>query len=380
MKIRPMEKIRGGRRVEVELELEGKAWKVYYQSSDAPLAANLEAILALGLLPAMRRRQTIYTSGSASVLFLVNLEKVQDFFLEWKPNYSRVAIKGAEALTDIIPGGDRVGLFFSAGLDSFFSLFRHMDEITDLIFIHGFDIPPDRLSQIEMVSQAVRKVADQYGKRLVEVDTNASTFATYYLPGHQVYGAILASVGYLLYPSFHKIYIAAAHTYDTLEPNGSHPDLDPLWSSEGLEFFHDGIEATRLEKAARVGQSQIAMETLHVCLENRGGAYNCGKCQKCLRTMIDLRMTGTLERCKTFDMPLDLKRVARLRPQRSSRRVFLEEILEALESDYSDPELEQAVRKALADPDLVKRVLMKIEKLRFRGERRRRFQVRVKSE
>ena len=42
-------------------------------------------------------------------------------------------------------------------------------------------------------------------------------------------------------------------TYAHLGPLGSHPLLDPLWSSEDVELVHDGCEATRLDKLALRG-------------------------------------------------------------------------------------------------------------------------------
>jgi hypothetical protein len=299
---------------------------------------------------------------------------VQDFFLNWKPHYCRTqVINVTPNPRPLLPNG-RVGLFFSAGVDAFFTLMKHQDEITDLIFIRGFDIPLTEVALLDRVSEAIHRAAAGFNKHVIEIETNAASFSTYFLPGHQVYGSLLTSAGHLLYPQFSRIYISAAHTPETLAPNGSHPDLDPFWSSTGLTFIHDGLETRRIDKVASVVQSDIVLENLRVCLENRGSQYNCGRCQKCLRTMVALRMAGALERCKTFDRPLDLKRVARLRPQRQSRRVYFEEILQELEHTKADPDLEQAVRSALQEPGLIKRVLGRIEKLRFRGERRRRFQ------
>jgi hypothetical protein len=207
----------------------------------------------------------------------------------------------------------------------------------------------------------------------VEVETDVMRFKDAYLPGHQAYGAILAGIGHLLGPAFHRIYIATGHTVDTLSiMEGSHPDLDPLWSTERLQFVHDGVEATRREKTSLVAESELALSTLRVCVENRGGAYNCGKCEKCLRTMINLRLAGALERCTTFDQPLDLRRVARIRPH-GSRRFFLEDILQALEANQSDPQLEAAVRRALGTPGMVTKAIKAVERLRFRGARRKRF-------
>ena len=74
----------------------------------------------------------------------------------------------------------------------------------------------------------------------------------------------------------------------------SHPALDPLWSTEAVEVVHDGAETRRVDKVAALAASPLALRYLRVCWENRGGAYNCGRCGKCMRTMVDLDLAGAL--------------------------------------------------------------------------------------
>ena len=54
--------------------------------------------------------------------------------------------------------------------------------------------------------------------------------------------ALSRGIGTLLLPS--------SHSYAHLEPLGSHPLLDPRWSTEGLEVVHHGAEARRTDKTA----------------------------------------------------------------------------------------------------------------------------------
>jgi hypothetical protein len=374
MQISNIELMNDDLRIQAQLDFEAEQHRIYYQSDSLSLCDNLEAFISLSLIASMIHRETIQAHGVASQRFLNNLEAVQDFFLLWKPHYQRVEIQGVKPVVKSASKENRIGVFFSAGLDSFYTFLKHKDEITDLIFIHGFDIPLNKHKLRQQASQAIHRVAETYAKGVVEIETNANQFNARYVSGHQGYGAFLVSVGHLLFPHFSRIYIATGHTFNTLDiMEGSHPDLDPLWGNEGLEFVHDGLEATRMDKAAAVAQSDVALQTLRVCVENRGGAYNCGVCPKCLRTLINLRMAGAAERCTSFDRALDLKRVARIRPH-GNKRVFLEEILAKLEESHTDPELEKAVRKALAEPKLMGKVIQAIEKLRFRGARRHRFQ------
>jgi hypothetical protein len=89
---------------------------------------------------------------------------------------------------------------------------------------------------------------------------------------------------------FGKVFIAASHTYAELFPWGSHPLTDSMWSSDATEIVHDGADASRSEKLRRIVQAPPLLEGLRVCWMDAG--YNCGRCEKCLRTMAALRALG----------------------------------------------------------------------------------------
>jgi len=251
------------------------------------------------------------------------------------------------AETPLTPTGKRVGCFFTGGVDSFYTLLKHKDEIDDLIFVHGFDISLQETGLWNKTSRMIQRVASDLNMRAIEVETNLRNLLDVQLGWHWSHGAALATVGHSLTKKLGKIYIAAAHTYTDLFPWGSHPLLDPLWSSERLQFVHDGCEVNRVEKAKLISHYDIAVESLRVCYKNPDQVYNCGTCEKCLRTMVNLRCVGVLERCSTFDKPLDVKRVAEIRASDLNTIAFLRENLEMLESQGKDPELQKALKSAL---------------------------------
>jgi hypothetical protein len=39
---------------------------------------------------------------------------------------------------------------------------------------------------------------------------------------------------------------------------------------------------------------------LRVCIKNEGGAFNCGRCYKCVRTAVPLRVLGAWQDARTF--------------------------------------------------------------------------------
>lgn len=342
----------GGHRAEVEVWLGRQSQRFFYRSGDLGLLPSREAGLAVALLPAMRSGARLRVEGCVSGRLLSGVDTIQAIYRAWDSKLQRVEITAA-GLSDAAPEGRRVGSFFSGGVDSFYTLLKHRDEITDLLLVHGFDIGLERADLRAKTSEAIREIGAEFGKRVVEIETDLRSFldphAHWGLLGH---GPALASVGMVLSAHYRRIYIPGSYGYAHLFPWGTHPVLDPLWSTGSVEFVHDGTEATRVEKIARVAQCEVALRHLRVCYANPGGAYNCGVCEKCLRTMIGLRLAGALDRCASFDLELDLGGVARLRLREEHERAFAMEILGALGDGSADRAVEKALRAAMGERGL----------------------------
>lgn len=201
------------------------------------------------------------------------------------------------------------------GVDSFYSLLKnerdHPDErttVTHLLSVHGFDaahggwderFPSDLL-------EGFQGVAAEKGKNLVPVVTNVRNVGARLAPWTMMHGGALASVALALGTAFSRVTIAASSTYANLVPWGTHPLLDPLWSTESLTVVHDGCEMDTIDKTWFVSESSLVMDWLRVC-PGYGSEYNCGRCMKCQRTMIDLMLQDRLDRCRTLPHEIDPK-------------------------------------------------------------------------
>jgi hypothetical protein len=159
----------------------------------------------------------------------------------------------------------------------------------------------------------------------------------------------MVSVALALGNMFRRVLIAASTTYDKLYPWGSHPLLDPLWSTEGLTFVHDGCEMDTIDKTRIVARSRLVLDTLRPCA-GYGSGYNCGRCPKCLRTMIDLMQAGYLDRCRTLPHEIDAERLREaLRPGGGPVHVAnFRRRLETLESSGGPPGLREVLAEHLA--------------------------------
>jgi hypothetical protein len=324
---------------------------VQYKTGDIRLTPSVDALLSLTLLPAMSQGAMLQVRGEVSPRLLAAVPRIMDLVCGWQPALHRVTLEDAVPRATVPAAGHRVGSFFSGGLDSFYTLLKHRDTITDLIHIYGFQRQSRDVSLRQRTSDLVHRVAAQFGKNVIEIESDYRAFLAPYV-SHTLlaHGASLATVGHLLGPDFKRIYIAASYHQDDLFPWGSHPDLDPLWSTESLDVVHDGCDATRVDKARLVAQSDLAMQSLRVCHKNSRENLNCGRCEKCIRTMINLAAVGGLDRCSTFAAPLTIQKVRRLLGGAHGPEVFLKENLRALDASGCNPELAAALRTVLNRP------------------------------
>jgi hypothetical protein len=228
--------------------------------------------------------------GSVSPLLAGNLETIRDIYAAWIDGGHQIPLN-YERSPNIATAASGVSLFFSGGVDSFYSLIKHRDEVENLVLVHGFDIPLADTATFALTEAQAREAARLFGKRLIVVRTNLH-FEQPKMPCNwgMYHGAGLEAVAHALAPNHGRIYIASSYSYADLHPWGSHPLLDPLWSTEALQIAHDGGE-TRMDKLRTLVQYPEALARLRVCLENLGD-YNCGICEKCLRTMLGLQALG----------------------------------------------------------------------------------------
>lgn len=324
---------------------------IFFRTQDAVLTPNSEAWFCLAFLPGMKHGGDLCIDAPLSPKLLGAADRLSDIYCSWYPNFHSAKLLGASSSS--VPGrsGEGVATFFTGGMDSFYTLLKHRDEITHVIFVHGVDVGLRDTRLRRQVSEMLERVGREFGVGVVEIESSIRGFFEFHQINWEVgHGAAFACIGHLLAPTFKRIYIPSSFTYAELFPWGSHPLTDPLWSSEGLEFAHDGSEATRVQKAALLAKSDLALQSLRVCFHNLDSAYNCGRCEKCVRTMINLHAAGALARCTTFPNQLDLKRIKRLAIMKDAERAFLKENLRALENRPEDRELYEILLRLLQRP------------------------------
>ena len=293
----------------------------------------------------MRTRRPLRVAGPVSGPLLVNAGAAQDVL----ESFSGGSLRRVEVVADAVdpprPPASGVGVFYSGGVDSFYTLLRRSDEITHLVFVRGLDVLHPGSARDLAATSSARRAAGDLGKELVEIETNLRSVTEPFAQWTLAFGTALGALALLLQSQLGRVHLAAGMTYETLVPWGSHPLLDPLWGNDRLEIVHDGCEATRGQKVAYIAGYPPALAHLRVCTRQHA-TFNCGECEKCVRTMVALRIAGALGRCPTLPDRLDLHRVARQRLPPGPVTTYARESLDDARRQHDWP-LAHALRASL---------------------------------
>ena len=263
--------------------------EIWFQMpAQIPLAARGEAFLAPALFEAMVRNAPVQIESgiSLSPKWLQRLSTIQSIFRSWNPDLH---------LVDIVaePGEPEKGLedalcCFSGGVDSSYTLACHGHEISHLLLIQGFDTWQSA-EDWEENKKARARFARDTGKTILAVDSNVREF----FEARRIYwglviGSVLAGLGATFAPRL--FFIPSSWTYQDLHAYGTHPLVDPLWSTEVTRVVHHGADTGRSEKIERIAEHEELLNQLQVCWKSC--SRNCGVCPKCVRTSLALHLIG----------------------------------------------------------------------------------------
>lgn len=314
---------RQGSRIRYEFAMPDRTYDVYFSCDKVLLSGSVESALVLATMGGMRTASPIVSRSPMSETFLTNQAQLSKVFTSWFSEFSSLEVQAEEHYSASALSTERVGCFFTGGVDSFYSFMKHKDEITDLIYVHGYDIKLDDYEHRQAVSEMGRSLEQETGVRFIEIETNAvRMFKDYGKWGLHGHGYGLGAVARQLAGYLDRLYIPSSFAVAELLPWASHPDTDPLFSDEALEVVHDTC-VERSDKINFLATRDLALKHLRVCWKNVEGAYNCGICEKCLRTMTTLYGVGVLEMSETFPKRIDPNAIRTLVVDAESSRRFV---------------------------------------------------------
>lgn len=293
---------------------------VYFATNEAyaaDLAPGQHAFLTACCIPAMRHgeRRIRIDAPIASELrngLLINMIYLRSWYGE---NRQPVRIEAAsEHRLPLDRTATHAASFLSGGVDSLATLRAnrldyasvHPYSIKDCLIVHGFDIGGreevgDESQFFDRALAALAPVAQDAQVNLIPIATNLRHLdddVIFWM--YEFHGAALASVAHALSRRLQRVSIAGTQHVQVLEPWGSHPALDSNYSTVDLQVKHDGLMMSRFEKIQLIADWEVALRDLRVCTMNPVHGLNCGHCEKCIRTMLELLACGKLAATKAF--------------------------------------------------------------------------------
>jgi hypothetical protein len=312
--------------------------EVYFESS-VPLSPRPEALVCAFLLPAMSRRAGINVRGPLDARFIENLEFVRRRAVEWWPELGGGEV--AAAPSDAPPRGPHYGAFYTGGVDSSYLLQQLHKRLRWAVFVEGFDIPLGDSVRLARSREWLSATAQACGIELLVIRTNLREHPLFQSVNWEItHGAALAAVAHTLGQHVHTQYIAAS---DVPPPWGSAPDLDAAWSTGPLKIENFGWELSRLDRVRSIARWERLRGRLRVCWENNTSDLNCGYCEKCARTRVQLLACGAPDGLDSFPSGFPLApAISRLSIGRALQEQWREVALL-----LDDPELRREIARVL---------------------------------
>lgn len=293
-----------------------------------------DAFLLLVLHIAMKTGQDVQVNAPVSSKLLFNIENtIQPLFIKAYDDVKHVNIK-AKAVGRAEWNTNAVGCCCSLGVDSFSSFLKHMDngvidgyKITHLTLFNCGQLGDTDLkgaeNNLRETINNLKPFAEDVGLPIVAVNSNVNElYLKYDVTLLQSFVLRTASCALALQKLFSKyVYSSSYSVSDFLMSSEDESHMEaafaPLLGSENLEFILSNPAMTRVEKTAYLSAHPITSKYLDVCwaaqwaygfvnnqsVFNEKVNKNCGKCDKCLRTILTLDLLGRLNKYEhLFDM------------------------------------------------------------------------------
>jgi hypothetical protein len=219
------------------------------------ITASPHAFLVGCLIPALYfGEKRIAIEGAICPSLLEGLAGVMELMRIWSGGkMAPLDIEPEKRVLDAdIAPRNRTGMVYSGGIDSIASMRinmlgypkSHPGAIRDCFFIHGFDIGGVvnrgmKYHVFDRARQSMEKVTSLAGMNLIPVYTNIRHLCDDRdLWLNRFFGAVLSAVAHSFSTRVDRFNIASSYDLENLVPCGSHPLLDPLYSSYNLSIIH----------------------------------------------------------------------------------------------------------------------------------------------
>ncbi len=257
---------------------------LFFQWRGAMCPNPADVFLMSGLGLAMTRGYDLRVEGIISAGAALMLDHLQDRLVQWNQDIGRVAVETGS--TEISNTGEEktgnlTGSIFRGDVNSYFTLAETLSETQSLVYIPGTDGLTNDHHQVNQL-QLIKYIASELGKELILIDTNLEDFYEGEPPDIFHFFSGLTA-GWLLSGLLSRLYIPASMNGDDFNAGEVKQMFEDWPESDSIILKHHGTGMVRNEKIEIILSNPHVLDTVRVCWENPGRAYNCGRCPACRR-------------------------------------------------------------------------------------------------
>jgi len=319
MKLRNLqdETLQGLRRISMELDWEdvdrprqllyfeamGETARLMQPNPNAFAIACLPLAIWLG-------EKRLEVEGRLCTRLRSGLRVINRVVCDWFPDRAMVEVQPTDGFHPTMPPIERrTATLLSGGVDGLTTLrinrldypLDHPESIRACITLFGinkFDIDekgeqvPDRLAAFDLLLQRLQTLGEAEHFDVHPVRTNVRSLApNYYYWTRIGFGAGHSAVCQLFQGYFDKVLLASDGAGPNPSPVAAHPLFNHHFSTDAVRIQGEQDEMDRVEKIRILADWEYGrrfMQPCHYVRIPKNNAINCGRCEKCVRTMLTL--------------------------------------------------------------------------------------------
>jgi hypothetical protein len=325
-----------------------------------------DGLVALLLFSAMYQGLPLKVPEPVSPKLLSALPRLQEIAAQWFDEFRAVPVIAEARQTPVSRPPRKTVAAFTSGLDSLHTALRERDRLSELIYVQGYspveELDPDHFRPVH---EHMKLSAELLGIPLKVIRTNFRTLEPLIAPWMDTHGSAIAAIGLFLAPTVDTFIIPSTIPWHIQQALGSNYLLDESWSTETVAIELEGNAFNRVYKTKYlVEKHPTLVPRLLVCwqFEATGLVTNCGRCEKCLRTMCSLSLLGWEDMSAFFKSPLNLNQVRELKLHQNGENHFnmWEAILDYGTTHAPEHPVHHATQEVMADL-LFRRALTQLE-------------------
>lgn len=323
-----------------------------------------DAFLVGLLYPAMEYGEDIYIEGVVSSKLLFNINHyVIPLIQSFSPSCKIIKVKANKVTTDQYDG-QGVGTGFPGGIDSFCTIYDHLEleqdpdyRINSFLFLnvgsHGSEDEIKVRAKFHTRYDYLKSFTDEVGLNFIPVDSNLHLFHT----EHRKTSTLTSASGILFMQKLYKKYYYASSGLDyssVIETASKYRNLNigvycdpillPLLSTESTELIADGTQYTRTGKTIKILDYDPVNRYLNVCVSGEDTHENCSVCSKCSRTLMTLNSIGKIDE---FEHLFDIKKYK----EKAEKNYISKQVLNQKKDPFAKDNIELAERKGVKLPN-----------------------------